>query len=213
MSGGPDEPIAIADGDADSAQIARFERDRRQLIRRGLGIGGAVVAASSIPLLLSVRDAFAFGDADRSVLADAIRVERIAALSYDTLLAQGRTSRHVAGIIELLRSHERSHADALTTALSQLAQAPPAAPTAKDIAGVVKGIADVRTESDVLNFAIELETALVGTYLEAHRTFYDAKLLQLSATIIGSEGQHLVLLRQAANRAAIPNALESAGPG
>ncbi|MBA3746113.1 MAG: hypothetical protein H0W96_01300, partial [Solirubrobacterales bacterium] len=53
------ERMVISDGLADTAQIAEFEHGRRDLIRRGLAFGGAAVAASSIPLLLSVRNAFA----------------------------------------------------------------------------------------------------------------------------------------------------------
>ena len=74
--------ILIADGDADTAQVAEFERGRRELIRRGLGIGGGAIAASSIPLLLSVRNAFAAGNGDAEILEQAIGLERVAILAY-----------------------------------------------------------------------------------------------------------------------------------
>jgi len=203
------ERVSVLDGDAESAQIAAFERDRRELIRRGLAVGGAVVAASSVPLLLSVRDAFAAGEADKTILADAIRMERIAVLAYDKLIEGGLLSRDLQRLARMLAGHEREHADALTTALADLRIQPPAQPTAKDIDSVVKGIGDVRSQADVLSFAIELETASVAAYHDAQRKFYDAKLLQLGATIMASEGQHLVLLRQALHRPPVPNALET----
>ena len=62
--------IPIVDGAADTGQIAAFERDRRELIRGGLRLGGAAIAASSIPLLLSVRNAFAASGGDADILAN-----------------------------------------------------------------------------------------------------------------------------------------------
>lgn len=204
-----DERVVIVDGDADSRQIAAFERDRRALIRRGLAFGGAVVAASSIPLLLSVRNAFAAGEADKTILAEAIRLERIAVLAYDKAIETGLLSRGVERLAKLIAGHEREHAGALTTALTDLGQPQPAQPTAKDIDSVVKGIDDVNSQADILNFAIELETAAVAAYHDAQQKFYDAKLLQAGASIMASEGQHLVGLRQALNKPPVPNAFET----
>jgi len=204
-----DERVVIVDGDADSSQIAAFERDRRALIRRGLAFGGAVVAASSIPLLLSVRNAFAVGEADKTILAEAIRLERIAVLAYDKAIETGLLSRGVERLAKLIAGHEREHAGALTTALTDLGQPQPAQPTAKDIDSVVKGIDDVNSQADILNFAIELETAAVAAYHDAQQKFHDAKLLQAGASIMASEGQHLVALRQALNKPPVPNAFET----
>ena len=204
-----DERVVIVDGDADSSQIAAFERDRRALIRRGLAFGGAVVAASSIPLLLSVRNAFAAGEADKTILAEAIRLERIAVLAYDKAIETGLLSRGVERLAKLIAGHEREHAGALTTALTDLGQPQPVQPTAKDIDSVVKGIDDVNSQADILNFAIELETAAVAAYHDAQQKFFDAKLLQAGASIMASEGQHLVVLRQALNKPPVPNAFET----
>jgi len=204
-----EERIAIVDGDADSVQIAAFERDRRELIRRGLAFGGAVVAASSIPLLLSVRNAFAAGEADKTILADAIRLERIAVLAYGKAIDTGLLSAGVQRIAKLIADHERQHADALTSALTDLGLPGPAQPTVKDIDSVVMGIGDVKSQADILNLAIELETAAVAAYHDAQQKFYDAKLLQAGASIMASEGQHLVVLRQALDKPPVPNAFET----
>jgi len=204
-----DERVVILDGDADSSQIADFERDRRELIRRGLALGGAVVAASSIPLLLSVRNAFAAGEGDKSILSEAIRLEQIAVLVYDKSIDGGLLSADVVRVARLLRSHEREHAEALTTALTDLLGQPAPQPTAKDIDSVVKGFGDVKSQKDILNFTIELETAGVAAYHDAQQKFYDAKLLQRGASIMANEGQHLVVLRQALKMPPVPNAFET----
>jgi rubrerythrin len=200
----------IADGNADSAQVAAFERDRRKLIRRGLGLGGAVVAASAIPLLLAVRDAFAESDTDGTILEQAITLERVAVLAYDRILAGGLLADRLARQVRVLRGHEQQHADVLTKALTDLGATPPPAPSGvADVDKVVKGLADLRTQADVLSFAIELETAAVAAYYDAHAKLVEAKLLQTGASIMADEGQHLVVLRQAAGRPPVPNALET----
>jgi len=205
-----DSLIAIADGPADTAQIAAFERDRRALLRRGLGIGGAVVAASSIPLLLAVRDAFAATETDATLLQKAITLERVSVLAYDTILGGGLLSGKAEALLRILRGHEQAHAAALTAALTDLGGTPPREPSGtKDVDAVVKGLGDLRTEADVLGFAIELEAAQVAAYYDAQAKFIEARLLQSGASIMAAEGQHLVVLRQAAKLPPVPAALET----
>jgi Ferritin-like domain len=202
--------VEIVDGDADTAQIAEFERDRRELLRRGIAAGGAVVAASSVPLLLSVRNAFAAQSGDLAILEQAITLERVAVLAYDTLIDGGLLHPPVMRVAKLFRSHEQQHVDALVAAMTALRGTVPAKPTGvKDIDAVVKGIGNVKSQADVINFAIELENAAVAAYLDAHRKLQDAKLLQTAATIMAAEGQHLVVLRQAADTPPVPNAFET----
>jgi len=201
--------IVIADGAADTAQIAQFERDRRALIRRGLGLGATVVAASSIPLLLSVRNAFANAGGDGDVLMSAIRLERIAVLAYDEAIASGLLSARLTAVARRFRGHEQEHADKLVTALTDLGGTPPPEPAVKDIDSVVKGIGDVRSQADVANFAIELELAAIAAYYDAHRRLVDGKLLQTGISIMANEAQHLVVLRQAIDSDPIPHAFET----
>ncbi len=202
--------IAVADGAADTAQIAAFERDRRDLLRRGLGLGGAVVAASSIPLLLMVRDAFAATETDATLLSTAITIERVSVLAYDTILGGSLLSGRTEALVRLLRGHERRHADTLTTALTDLGGEPPPAPAGvKAVDAVVKGLGTLGTKADVLAFAIALETAAVAAYYDAQAKFIEPRLLQTAASIMASEGQHLVLLREAAGRLPVPNAVET----
>ncbi len=199
----------IVDGPADTAQIAAFERDRRELIRRGIGIGAGVVAASSIPLLLSVRNAFAQGGADGEILMSAIKLEQIAVLAYGAAIDSKLLTPGFAKIARRFRDHEQAHADVLITALKDLGGTPPPEPEIKDIDGVVKGIGDLKSQADVANFAIELELAAVAAYYDAHSKLIDAKLLQTGASIMANEAQHLVVLRQAVKQDPVPNAFET----
>ena len=201
--------IAISDGPADTAQIADFERGRRELLRRGFGLGGAVIAASSIPLLLSVRNAFAASSGDGEILSSAIRLEQVAVLAYSAAIDSGRLTPAFAKIATRFRDHERAHADTLTTALTDLGGTPPEKATQADLLEAVTGLADARTQADLANLAIELELAAVAAYLDAHRKLIEAKLLQTGASIMANEAQHLVVLRQAVKLDPVPNAFET----
>jgi rubrerythrin len=209
MARRPRPAIPIADGEADTAQVAAFERDRRELLRRGIAAGGAAVAASSIPLLLSVRDAFAKQRGDLGVLESAIKLERVAVLAYDTMIGRGLLSPRARRIARHVAAQEQEHVDGLVAAMTALrATPPPKQTTVKDIDAVAKGIGDVRSQSDILAFAIELETAIVAAYDDAIGNLIDDKLLQTAASIVANEGQHLVLLRRAAGKPPVPHAFE-----
>jgi hypothetical protein len=130
-------------------------------------------------------------------------------LAYGVAIDSNLLSPGFARVARRFRGHEQEHADALVTALIDLGGSPPAVPTVKDIDGVVKGIGDVKSQADVASFAIELEMAAVAAYYDAHRKLIDAKLLQTGASIMASEAQHLVVLRQAVKRDPVPNAFET----
>jgi rubrerythrin len=200
--------VRIVDGEAETALVAAFERDRRELIRRGLGIGGAVVAASSIPLLWSVRNAFAAGGPDGDILISAIKLERIAVLAYGVAIDSKLLSPAFARVVRRFRDHERAHAEFLTTALTDLGGTPPPQPQVEDVDSVVAGVGDLRSQTDVAHFAIELEMAAVAAYYDAQSKLIDAKLLQTGAAIMANEAQHLVVLRQAVKQDPVPNAFE-----
>lgn len=202
--------IVIADGAADTAQVAAFERDRRELLRRGFALGGAAVAASWIPALLGARNAFARATGDAAILERAIDLERLTALTYGAAIDGGLLSAPLLRTVRRLREHEQAHAAALVTALTDLGGIPPAPPKGvADVDEVVKGLRDVRSQADGVNFAIELETAVVAAYHDAHAKLVETRLLQIAASIMGSEGQHLVALRMAVDEDPAPNALET----
>ncbi len=202
--------IPITDGAADTAAVAAFERDRRELLRRGFALGGAAIAASSIPLLLSARDAFAQDTGDAGILQRAINLEQVAVIAYDAAIGGGLLSAGALRAARRFRAHEQQHADALTTALTDLGGAPAAPPKGiADVEEVVKGMADVKTQADVVNVMIELELATVAAYHEAHADLIEARLLQTFATIMANEGQHLVVLRTIVGTEPVPNAFET----
>jgi|tagenome__1003787_1003787.scaffolds.fasta_scaffold20793004_2 rubrerythrin len=192
-----DDRLLIADGDVDTATIADYERSRRELVRRGMLAAGAALTASSVPILLGVRNAFAQADDDRSLLSSAIELEQVAAEAYQRL--QGP----LGGVARLFRNHERQHEQALTQALRQMGGSPPSADLEARLSRLPTG-----NRRAAANFAIELEQNAIRAYEDGARKLRDAEVMQTAMTILGAEAQHLVVLRQIAGQEPLPNAFE-----
>ena len=201
-----DERLLIVDGDVHSAEVTRFERSRRDVLRRGLEVGATALAASTIPVLLGVRDAFAAATSDGAILAAAIGLEQTAVFAYDAVARGGLLDPATKRIATHLRDQESEHADALTAAVSGFGGRAPAKPTS---ATQVTGLSGLGSQREVLSFAVELELMAVAAYYDAHRKLRDARLLQTGASIMANEGQHLVVLRQALGRQPTPTAFEN----
>jgi rubrerythrin len=193
-----EDRLIITDGECDTALVAEYEATRRDAVRRGLVAGSAIVAASTIPLLLRVRNAFAKASTDEQVLEGAVGLEQTAVFAYDTAYDSGALQKPVADVARLFRDQEQEHADGLSAALEGLGGTPPKPPT--DPAAVEVGgtaLTDLKSQTNILNFAVELENSAVMAYVEAHRKLKSPDLLKTGAQIMSNEGQHLVVLRQA----------------
>ncbi|HEY3019603.1 MAG TPA: ferritin-like domain-containing protein [Solirubrobacteraceae bacterium] len=190
--------LLIRDGEADTAVIAEYERSRRELVRRGMVAAGAVLAASTVPLLVRVRNAFAQADDDAAILRAAIEIEQAAVEAYQ------RSQAQLGGVARLFRNQERQHLELLTASLRQMGGTPPS----PDVASQLKGLAGAGGRRDRALFAVELENAAVRAYEDAHRSLRDARLMQVATSILGNEAQHLVVLRQIAGREPVPSAFE-----
>lgn len=202
--------IPITDVAADPAAAAALGRDRRDLLRRGFALGGAALAASSIPLLLAARDASAQATGDAAILQKLITLEQVGVVAWDAAIGGGLLSAGALRTARRFRAHEQQHAETLTTALTDLGGTPPAPPKGlADVDKVVKGLADVKTQADVVTFMIELELATVAAYHDAHAKLIETRLLQSCATIMANEGQHLVVLRTIVGAEPVPNAFET----
>src|SRR3954469_1659453 len=192
-----DDRLVIADGDVDTAVVADYERSRRELVRRGMLAARGVLTATSLPILLGARDAFAQADDDQSVVTSAIELEQVAAEAYQRL--QGP----LGGVARLFRNHERQHEQALTSALRQLGGSPPSANVDARLAKLPTG-----NRRGAAQFALELERNAVRAYQDAARKLRDARLMKTTTTILGAEAQHMVVLRQIAGQQPVPQAFE-----
>ena len=139
------EKLVIIDGAVDTAVIAEYEATRREAVRRGIVLGGAVIAATAIPTLLRVRTAFAQSDGDAAILEAAVGLEQTAVVAYDAAVGSGLLDATVKPVAELFRDQEQEHVDGLRTALDALGGMAPAPPKPAE----VMGLSDLKSQADV----------------------------------------------------------------
>jgi len=212
----PERLVIHDDADVPTSQIAEYESTRRDLLRRGIAVGGATVAASSVPLLLGVRNAFAQASGDRAILMSAIGLEQVAVFAYRAAIGSGALDPATKKVARRFKTQEQEHADGLRTALTGMGGTAPAAPQrvgevdrALGSLGIRTPLGSLKHQKQILIFAIELEMAAVAAYYDAHQKLESPKLLTTGAQIMANEGQHLVILRSALGRDPLPNAFES----
>jgi hypothetical protein len=183
---------------------ARHEATRRDLLRRGVTMGGMALAAAAVPLPSTRRDAFAKPEGDAAILERAIRLEQSAVLAYESALKSGRLDERTERTVQLFHRHEQEHARALIAALEEMDGTPPEPPAPEQVAG----LADLRTQREIVSFALGLEAMAVAAYFDALSRLEDSKLVQAAASIMASDGQHLVVLRQMLGEDPVPSAFE-----
>jgi rubrerythrin len=192
---------------------------RRELLSRGLALGGgATVSASTIPILLGAREAFAAATGDAAILAAAIGLEQLAISVYGAAVKGGVLGAEAHGLLRRLIEQERAHAAALAVALRRLGGSPPRPPATiatvdrrLGSAGIATRVADLRSEADILAFAVELEEVTIAAYYDAHRKLSGVAALTLATEIMANEGQHATVLRMLRSNdiaAQVPAAIE-----
>jgi hypothetical protein len=167
------------------------------------------IAAVAVPALLAAAPgALAADDAKKqraeAALTTALRIEQTAVVAYEAIANGGRLSARATALVRELLADNRQHAEQLAMALDAMGVTPPSPPRRADI----PGLAAARGDGAAARFAIALEARAIGAYFEAVRDVADANVLRTVAGAMGTDGQHLVVLRQLAHRPPVPGAFE-----
>ena len=178
-------------------------------LTRRAAVSGA--AAAAVPFLLARRAAAAAeAEGDTAIVVSALGLEQVSTFAYRALARSPALPERERRLVRRFARHEQEHADALLIALDALGgDAPPPPRTVKDVDRILPGLATARTREDVLTFAVELESAAVAAYGDAHAKLEEPKLLQTVASIMGNEAQHLAVLRGALDMEPVPGAFET----
>ena len=170
----------------------------------------AAAAAAAAPLALAgAPAALAATSSDRqqlaqAALATALQLEQTAVVAYEAIANGGRLSGRATAIMRQLLADDRQHAAQLVTALDAMGLKPPIPPRRANI----RGLGGVHDDATAVRFALALEDRTIGAYSVAVRDVADANLLRTVAGAMGTDGQHLVVLRELSRRPPVPNALE-----
>jgi hypothetical protein len=134
----------------------------------------------------------------------ALKVEQTAVVAYEAIANSGKLSVHATALMRVLQEHDAQHAAQLVAALDSQGVKPPIPPRR----ATIPALAGVRDDAGAAHFAIDLELRAVGAYNEVARNLADANLLRTVAGAMGTDGQHLVVLRQLVRRVPVPGAFE-----
>jgi rubrerythrin len=177
--------------------VIEQDATRRQALRRGLVAGGAAASAAMVPALLRASTAFGQADTatasgDAGILEGAIGIEQTAVVVYETIAKRGILGP-ATPTAALFAKQEQEHVDALVTALKGLNGVAPAAPLPTDI----PGFTEIQTAQDALTFCVGIENQEIAHYVDGVKKLVDPNYMKTFAQIVPSQGQHLVVLRQA----------------
>lgn len=174
--------------------------------RQALVAGAAGAGALALPSLArSAVDKDAQKKLERRVVTESIHGEQTKMVAFEAI-ANGRLlgARETA-TIRVLDDHATQHASLLTTLLKdELGADAPLAPKRARIPGLLS----LRDGRAALRLSLSLERQAIGAHVAATGALHEAQILKAIARIVGSDGQHLVLLRQLLREQPVPSAFE-----
>jgi predicted outer membrane protein len=176
--------------------------------RRQLLVGAAAALVAAPAAAPAAAGAAPTGDdrrkAAETALTQALEIEQTCVVAYEAIANSGRMSVRGTALMRSLLDDDRQHAAQLVTALEAQGVQPPIPPRR----ATIRGLNAVHDDRGAAGFAIALEERAVGAYSEAVRNLSDANLLRTVAGAMGTDGQHLVVLRLLAGRDPVPGAFE-----
>jgi rubrerythrin len=185
----------------DLDHFLRYPQSRRRFFR----MSGVSVAGASAALLAACSDDTKnpVSGPDESDLADveilnaALDLELMAVAAYKA--GAGRLRGERLQIVKVLLEQEQEHADGLGAAITDFEGQPNRAKSAYDFPVL-------RTEADVLRFAIDLENTAIAAYIDALPKLSDRELRATAASIITNEAEHVSILLHSLGRDPVPSA-------
>jgi rubrerythrin len=140
----------------------------------------------------------------QAALVAALNFEQTAVVAYEAIANSGKLSVRATGLLRMLQDHDNQHAEQLVMALDSQGVKPPIPPRR----AAIRGLARVHDDASAVAFAIDLELHAIGAYNQVVRHLADPNLLRTVAGAMGTDGQHLAVLRQLAHRPPVPGAFE-----
>ena len=140
----------------------------------------------------------------QAALVAALNFEQTAVVAYEAIANSGKLSVRATTLLRMLQDHDNQHAQQLVAALDSKGVKPPIPPRR----AAIRGLGGVGDDASAARFAIDLELRAVGAYNQVVRFVGDPNLLRTVAGAMGTDGQHLVVLRQLLRREPVPSAFE-----
>ena len=192
----------------DPEQVARYNLGRRSLLKRlgtmGGGVAGVGLLGGGIGTALAsvlAQPAAADQALDVQILQTASSLERLAVNTYGTALTLPFIKSGNAVIVKFAQTtmmQHDAHRQAFQAQTMALGGKVQDSPNPKYAPIVAAAAPTLKAPLDVVKLAMTLETVARDTYLADLSMFTDNKSLQIMATVMGVETQHLATLRAVA---------------
>lgn len=138
---------------------------------------------------------------DVGILNRALAAEFEAVAAYGVGAQSGLLQKPVLDLAVQFQGHHRAHADLLAATVKQLDGTP-----VEQNAQYSFATESLKTQTDVLRFAAQLEQGAVSAYLNAVPALDNRDLARAAASILGDEAMHWAVLRNALGENPVPAA-------
>lgn len=136
--------------------------------------------------------------ADVDILNGAISLEQQAQWTYAAAAKTNLLSPDVLKVATQIAGQHQQHEQALAAAVTKLGGTPPTAKSSYDLP-------TIKTQTDILNYALKLETQAANAYFDAFTKLSDNALQLAGISIMNDEVQHVVVLRSALGLDPVPS--------
>lgn len=167
----------------------------------------ALAAAGAAALVAAPLARAADPDRERAIRAAraAVAGEQRAAVAFEAIANSGVLHEDNVEAMRVLLDHTRAHVRVLERLFaSQTGEDRPLPPTRNQIAG----LDDLGGEREALRLALRLEQEAIAAHLDAIRLYRNPLMLRLIAGAMGTDAQHLVMLRGLLGEEPVPAAFE-----
>jgi rubrerythrin len=190
-------------GRLDVDGLLRDRVSRRRFLRMaGVSVGGASAAflaacGDDTKLPQSELGPDESDEADVEILNAALDIELMAVAAYK--LGAGQLKGDLLQVAKLFLEHEQAHADELASAIRDAGGKPNRARSSYDFP-------DLRSQRDVLRFAVEFENTAIAAYVDALPKLGKGDLRATAAAIMANEAEHVSVLLGALGEEPVPSA-------
>jgi len=141
--------------------------------------------------------------ADVEILNGALDLELMAVAAYKA--GAGKLTGDRLAIVKGFLEQEQEHADSLAAAIEDADGTPNRAKDSYDFPVL-------RSQADVLRFAIDVENTAIAAYIDALPKLTQGDLRSTAASIITNEAEHLSVLLESLGREPVPAAFVTGRP-
>jgi hypothetical protein len=174
-----------------------IQRGRRAALKAGVvGIGASAFTMLGSSLLTPSVALGADRAGDVKIANVALNLEHQAIAAYGVGASTGLLEGPALAAAKLFMSHHEAHRDSLISVIKKFGGTPvEPKKDPKEYEAIAEAVPNIKSATDILEFALTLEEQAAGAYIGVLTSFSDKELIPVLAGIGAAEAQHAALLR------------------